>query len=112
MSRPWRIDYPNAWHHVMNRGRRGQALFVDKADHQQFINLLQETAELFNVNVAAYCLMPNHYHLMLQTPDANLSRCMRHLNGVYMRVKAKLRADRKFKDCLEHIENNILKNQT
>jgi len=83
MSRPLRIDYPNAWHHVMNRARRGQDLFVVKADYQQFIDLLQETAELFNVNVAAYCLMPTHYHLMLQTPEANLSRCMRHLNGVY-----------------------------
>jgi len=83
MSRPLRIDYPNAWHHVMNRARRGQDLFVDKADYQQFIDLLQETTDLFNVNVAAYCLMPTHYHLMLQTPDANLSRCMRHLNGVY-----------------------------
>jgi REP element-mobilizing transposase RayT/succinate dehydrogenase flavin-adding protein (antitoxin of CptAB toxin-antitoxin module) len=67
----------------MNRARRGQELFVDKTDYQQFVDLLQETADLFNVNVAAYCLMPNHYHLMLQTPDANLSRCMRHLNGVY-----------------------------
>jgi len=83
MSRPLRIDYPNAWHHVMNRARRGTTLFIDKADFQQFIDLLQETAELFNVNVAAYCLMPTHYHLMVQTPDANLSRCMRHLNGVY-----------------------------
>jgi len=83
MSRPLRIDYPNAWHHVMNRARRGQDFFVDKADYQQFIDLLQETTDLFNVNVAAYCLMPTHYHLMLQTPDANLSRCMRHLNGVY-----------------------------
>jgi len=60
-----------------------QIFFVDKADYQQFIDLLQETAELFNVNVAAFCLMPRHYHLMVQTPDANLSRCMRHLNGVY-----------------------------
>ena len=83
MSSPLRIDYPNAWHHVMNRARRGQDLFVDKADYQQFIDLLQETTDLFNVRVAAYCLMPTHYHLMLQTPDANLSRCMRHLNGVY-----------------------------
>jgi len=83
MSRPLRIDYPNAWHHVMNRARRGQDLFVDKADYQQLIDLLQETTDLFNVNVAAYCLIPTHYHLMLQTPDANLSRCMRHLNGVY-----------------------------
>ena len=54
MSRPLRIDYPNAWHHVMNRARRGTDLFVNKADYQQFIDLLQETAELFNVNVAAY----------------------------------------------------------
>jgi putative transposase len=83
MSRPLRIDYPNAWHHVMNRARSGQDLFVDKADYQQFFDLLQETADLFNVNVAAYCLMPTHYHLLVQTPDANLSRCMRHLNGVY-----------------------------
>jgi len=52
-------------------------------DVHQFIDLLQETAELFNVNVAAFCLMPTHYHLMVQTPDANLSRCMRHLNGIY-----------------------------
>jgi REP element-mobilizing transposase RayT len=83
MSRPLRIDYPNAWHHVMNRARRGEVLFVDKADYQQFIDLLQETADLFNVNVAAFCMMPTHYHLMVQTPDATLSRCMRHLNGVY-----------------------------
>jgi REP element-mobilizing transposase RayT len=83
MSRPLRIDYPNAWHHVMNRARRGQDLFVEKTDYQQFIDLLQETTDLFNVKVAAYCLMPTHYHLLLQTPDANLSRCMRHLNGVY-----------------------------
>ena len=83
MSRPLRIDYPNAWHHVMNRARRGQDLFVDKADYQQFIDLLQEITDLFNINVAAYCLMPTHYHLMLQTPDANLSRSMRHLNGIY-----------------------------
>ncbi len=83
MSRPLRIDYPNAWHHVMNRARRGQDLFVDKADYQQFIDLLQEITDLFNINVAAYCLMPTHYHLMLQTPDANLSRCIRHLNGIY-----------------------------
>ena len=83
MSRPLRIDYPNAWHHVMNRARRREVLFVDKADYQQFIDLLQETEDLFNVNVAAFCLMPTHYHLIVQTPDANLSRCMRHLNGVY-----------------------------
>jgi len=88
MSRPLRIDYPNAWHHVMNRARRGQDLFIDKADYQQFISLLQEAADLFNVNVAAYCLMQTHYHLLLQNLYANLSRCMRHLNGVYTVLSA------------------------
>ncbi len=57
MSRPLRIDYPNAWHHVMNRARRGTDVFLDKADYQHFIDLLQLTTELFNVNVAAYCGM-------------------------------------------------------
>jgi len=46
MSRPLRIDYPNAWHHVMNRAQRGQDLFIDKVDYQQFIGLLQESTDL------------------------------------------------------------------
>ena len=50
MSRPLRIDYPNVWHHEMNRGRRGQELFVDTAAYLQFIDLLQETADLFNAH--------------------------------------------------------------
>ncbi len=83
MSRPLRIEYPNAWHHVMNRARREETLFKDKLDFQQFIGILQEATDLFNLNVAAFCLMPNHYHLLLNTPDANLARCMRHINGVY-----------------------------
>jgi len=61
MSRPLRIEYPNAWHHVMNRARKGADLFVDKEDYQQFIDLLQETTDLFKVNVAAFCLMPIHW---------------------------------------------------
>ena len=60
MSRPLRIDYPNAWHHVMSRARSGQDLFIDREDYQQFIDLLQESTDLFNVNLAAYCLMQTH----------------------------------------------------
>ncbi len=48
-----------------------------------FTDLLRETSEIWNVRIAAYCLMPNHYHMLIQTPDANISRSMRHLNGVY-----------------------------
>ena len=83
MSRPLRIQYPDAWYHVMNRGRRGENIFISKEDYWSFVDLLKELSEVFNVNIAAYCLMPNHYHLLVQTPDANLSRSMRQLNGIY-----------------------------
>ena len=83
MSRPLRIQYPDAWYHVMNRGRRAEAIFRGKKDYIAFIELLKETAELWNLRISAYCLLKNHYHLLVQTPDANLSRCMRHINGVY-----------------------------
>ena len=83
MSRPLRIQYPGAWYHVMNRARRGQDLYPGRADMDTFLDLLKETVAMFNLKVFAYCLMPTHYHLLVQTPDANLSRCMRHINGVY-----------------------------
>lgn len=83
MSRPLRIEYPNAWYHVMNRGRRGGDVFADEEDYEIFLALLRESAGLFDLHVAAYCLMPNHYHLLIQTPLGNLSRAMRHINGVY-----------------------------
>ena len=83
MSRPLRIQFPDAWYHLMNRGRHGDQIFFDPGDYFQFIELLQDTAEMWNLRIAAYCLMPNHYHLLVQTPDANLSRCMRHIDGVY-----------------------------
>ena len=57
MSRPLRIEYPGAWYHVMNRGRRSEPIFSDKHDYLMFINLLIEISEMWNVNVAAYCLI-------------------------------------------------------
>ena len=83
MSRPLRIEYPDAWYHVMSRARKGQEVFPSKEDYFTFIELLRDTSEMFNMKVAAYCLLNTHYHLLVQTPDANLSRCMRHINGVY-----------------------------
>jgi len=83
MSRPLRIQYPDAWYHVMNRGRRGDEIFTDDRDYAAFIDLLKEIIEDYKVKVSAYCLMSNHYHLLVQTPDSNISRAMRHLNGVY-----------------------------
>jgi putative transposase len=83
MSRPLRIEYPGAWYHVMNRGRRAEAVFSDDEDYKMFIQILKEASASWNIRISAYCLMPNHYHLLVQTPDANISRSMRHINGVY-----------------------------
>jgi len=70
MSRPLRIQYPNARYHVMNRGRRGEFIFRKKEDHFAFIDLLKETVDMWNLRVAAYCLMSSHYHLLIRSPDA------------------------------------------
>ncbi len=83
MSRPLRIQYPGAWYHIMNRGRRREDIFSTDQDYITFIEVLKEAISLWNINIVAYCLMPNHYHLLLHTPEGNLSRCMRHINGVY-----------------------------
>ncbi len=83
MSRPLRIEYPGAWYHVMNRGRRREDIFLSRHDYKAFLKVLQETSDAWNLKVSAYCLMSNHYHLLVHTPDGNLSRCMRHINGVY-----------------------------
>ncbi len=83
MSRPLRIEYPDAWYHVMNRGRRREDIFKEDGDHRLFLDVLKETVKMWNLKVSAYCLMSNHYHLLVQTPQGNLSRCLRHINGVY-----------------------------
>lgn len=94
MSRPLRIQYADAWYHVMHRGRGGQAVFLDADDYRYFIALLKDAAETWHLRVAAYCLMTNHYHLLVQTPEANLSRCMRHINGLYtQRYNRRYQAD-------------------
>ena len=67
----------------MNRGGRGEKLFEGKKDYEAFIELLKDVVEDYKVNIAAYCLMTNDYDLLMQTPKGNISRSMRHLNGVY-----------------------------
>ncbi|MDA3897863.1 MAG: transposase, partial [Desulfobacteraceae bacterium] len=62
---------------------RYEDIFSGSEDYQAFVELLKESSAAWNLRVTAYCLMPNHYHLLVQTPDGNISRCMRHLNGVY-----------------------------
>ena len=83
MSRPLRIEYPGAYYHVMNRGRGRQRIYHRREDYEGFLNLLEETHRMWGIRVHAYCLLPNHYHLLIETPQANLSRALRHINGLY-----------------------------
>lgn len=83
MSRPLRIEYPGAWYHVMNRGLGRRAIFTDDEQRCYFLSLLAGASERFDADWHGYCLMGNHYHLLLRTPAGNLQRIMRHVNGVY-----------------------------
>lgn len=83
MARPLRIEYPGAFYHVMNRGLERREIFRDKKDYEAFLHLCLAIHKRFKVIFHAYSLMPNHYHLMVETPEGNLSRAMRHLDGVY-----------------------------
>jgi len=83
MSRPACIEFPNALYHVTARGDRREDIVDDDVDRQGFVDTLAQVVEQFNWLCYAWCLMDNHYHLLIQTPDANLSKDMRQLNGVY-----------------------------
>lgn len=83
MVRPLRIEFDGAWYHVMNRGLEKRDIFRDDADRSVFFELLGEISETFALCIHAYSLMDNHYHLLVETPHAQLGRAMRHLNGVY-----------------------------
>ncbi len=83
MTRPMRIEYEDACYHVMNRGRARQKIFYNDNYFELFLGVLLEAHTRFGIQVLSYCLMDNHYHLLIKTPEANLGRAMRHINGVY-----------------------------
>jgi len=83
MSRPLRIGYPGALYHLTLRGNARGEIFLDDTDREIFLGVLGSVVERFGWRIHAYCLMGNHYHLLAETPQPNLSRGMRWLNGVY-----------------------------
>ena len=83
MARPLRIEFPGALYHLTARGNAREAIYRDEADRAAFLDLYGEVAERCGWRCHAYCMMANHYHWVAETPDANLSRGMRQLNGVY-----------------------------
>jgi REP-associated tyrosine transposase len=83
VPRQLRIEYPGAIYHVMSRGNRRQAIYFSNVDRQDFLRTLAEACEKTSWQVHAYCLMPNHYHLVLETPNANLVSGMAWLQSTY-----------------------------
>jgi len=83
MSRPLRIEFVGALYHVTSRGDGQETIYRDDQDRMDYLDVLTDVCKRFNWSVHAYCLMDNHYHLLIETPDGNLSKGMRQLNGVY-----------------------------
>ena len=83
MSRPARIEFEFATYHVTSRGDRREDIYEDDEDRRIFLKIFADVIEQYNWICHGYCLMSNHYHLLIETPDANLSKGMRQLNGVY-----------------------------
>ncbi len=83
MARPLRIQYPGAFYHITCRGNERKSIFSDDNDHHRFLDLLVESLETYQVKLYSYILMPNHFHLLIQTRLANLSEFMRRFNICY-----------------------------
>jgi len=83
MARPLRIEFPGALYHITSRGNARQRVFRDDEDRETFLATLAWVVARFRWRCHAYCLMDNHIHLLIDTPQPNLSRGMRQLNGVY-----------------------------
>jgi len=83
MARPLRLEYAGALYHVTARGDRRESIYTDDGDRREWLAVMEEVCRRFNWVIHAYCQMTNHYHVVVETPDGNLSRGMRQLNGQY-----------------------------
>lgn len=83
MVRPLRIEFPGAIYHITSRGNARGNIFLEKTDREKFLTIVDEVLERYHWICYGYCLMNNHYHIIIETPEGNLSKGMRHINGVY-----------------------------
>ena len=87
-------EYSGLWFHVMTHGIRGEVVFTGPGDYKAFLDILMEASKLWDVGIAAYCLLPNRYHLLLQTEPGNLSRCISYIKWRYTAAFRKLHGGR------------------
>lgn len=85
MARSLRINFNDGWYHVMNRGASFRMIYCSNKDKEMFLSCLDKTAKQYDIEVHAYCLMANYYHLLIKTPRAYLSDAIRFLNSAYAR---------------------------
>jgi REP element-mobilizing transposase RayT len=85
MARQWRIEYPGALYHVLSRGNGRRDIFLSDDDWSLFLSLLEELSDRFDIEIFAYVLMGNHYHILLRTLNANLSKAMQWFGTAYTR---------------------------
>ena len=83
MARPLRLEFPGALYHVTSRGNRRERIFRNRADHLAWFSEADRACRRFHFLVHAFCLMPNHYHMLIETPEGNLGQGMRQLNSAY-----------------------------
>src|SRR4030067_396555 len=83
MARPLRIEFKGAVYHITARGNERKKIYLSKIDYEKFLKYLDDTKKKYNVVIHCYVLMSNHYHLIIETPEANLSKVMHYINGSY-----------------------------
>ena len=83
MSRPLRIEYPGAFYHVTSRGNERKMVFQSTRDREKYLSYLESAHDRYGAIIHVYCLMGNHYHLLLETPRGNLSQVIHHIDGAY-----------------------------
>ncbi|MBU2509011.1 MAG: transposase [Patescibacteria group bacterium] len=86
MPRPPRIEYPGALYHITSRGNEKKNIYTYDQDRMTFLDILHDATDEYNWICHAYCLLNNHYHILIETPDANLSAGMKQLNGNYAQI--------------------------
>jgi REP element-mobilizing transposase RayT len=92
MTRPLRLEFPGAFYHIVNRGNAQGKIFLNNRDREKFLEYLKDSVDRFSLRVHAYCLMDNHYHLIVETPEGNISQALQWLNvsyAVYFNKKRK-----------------------
>jgi putative transposase len=94
MARPLRVEFPGSFYHIINRGNAGEDVFKSFRDREKFLEYLEVASSRFSLRIHTYCLMTNHYHLLVETPGANLSQAVQWINAsyaVYFNIKRQRR---------------------